>query len=182
MGESKPPDRSGTVFSLPARELFKLLTWGFKTYTQCGLNKKINMMLSSLTVIRSSVFLLVPHDDTHTPKNSAGGMAVITSPSREDLIHPSHWRFSKKSVQLLQLRPLAAEAQQWPGRSPAGSLWCSGLCWSTGDTGSWAAASCWVCAPRQRGTGRKSSRPASSGRPRCWWGSRRATCSCTAGW
>lgn len=62
--------------------------------------------------------------------------------------------------------------------SPEGNLWCSGLCWSKGGTGSWAAASCWICESRGTGRGPRNGPPESSGLPRYCWGTRRARSSC----
>lgn len=39
--------------------------------------------------------------------------------------------------------------------SPEDSLWCSVLCWSKGDTGSWLVAFCWVCMSQGTGTGQR---------------------------
>lgn len=62
--------------------------------------------------------------------------------------------------------------------SPEGNLWCSGLCWSKGGTGSWAAAFCWVCVSQGTGRGQRNGPPESSGRPQYCWGTRRARSSC----
>lgn len=62
--------------------------------------------------------------------------------------------------------------------SPEGSLWCSVLCWSKGDTGSWGAAFCWVCVSLGTGRGLRNGRPGSSDHPRYCWETHRARCSC----
>lgn len=93
-------------------------------------------------------------------------------------------RNGAQTAQLLEFRPTPARIctltdgpRHWRC-SPEGSLWCSGLCWSKDDTGSWAVAFCWVCVSRGTGRGLRNSPPGSSGHPRYWWATRRARSSC----
>lgn len=69
--------------------------------------------------------------------------------------------------QLFQVRLLSVElclmdTERTRG-SPEDSLWCSVLCWSKGDTGSWLVAFCWVCVSQGTGTGRRNGPPGSLG-------------------
>lgn len=69
--------------------------------------------------------------------------------------------------QLFQVRLLSVElclmdTERTRG-SPEDSLWCSVLCWSKGDTGSWLVAFCWVGVSQGTGTGRRNGPPGSLG-------------------